>query len=100
MASEMKAFQHSCERLLRFLLPANMVTVDMKVMTLLGVHIFKQDKHISGKSFIPWSKENMPLPVFLKELGRHKELKGIFRRNFRLTWSLTLGPKTLVDAPK
>ena len=38
----------------------------MEVMTLLGFHIFKQDKHISEKSVIPWSKENTPPTAFLK----------------------------------
>ena len=37
-------------------------------MTSSGVHIFKQDKQISEKRFIPWSEENMPPPVFLKRV--------------------------------
>ena len=53
MASEMMAFQHICEGLLRFILPADTVTADMEVMTLSGVHILKQDKHISEKTCIP-----------------------------------------------
>ena len=66
MANEMMAVPHSCEGLLRFILPDDTVTIDMEVMTLKGVHIFKQDKHSSEKSFIPWSEENTPLPAFLK----------------------------------
>ena len=62
------AVQHSCEGLLRFILPDDTVTDDMEVMTLMGVHIFKQDKHSSEKSFIPWSKENTPPPAFLKRV--------------------------------
>ena len=68
MASEMMAVQHSWEGLLRFILPDDTVTVDVEVMTLLGVHIFKHDKHISEKGFIPWSKENTPPPAFLKRV--------------------------------
>ena len=45
MANEMMAVQHGCEGLLRFILPNDTVTIDMEVMTLKGVHIFKQDKH-------------------------------------------------------
>ena len=64
----MMAVQHSCEGLLRFILLDDTVTVDMKVMTLIGVHIFKQDKHSSEKCFIPWSEENTPPPAFLKSV--------------------------------
>ena len=41
----MMVFQHSCEGLLRFILPDNTVTIDMEVMTLKGVHSFRQDKY-------------------------------------------------------
>ena len=34
------AVQHSCEGLLRFILPDDTMTVDMEVMTLTEVHIF------------------------------------------------------------
>ena len=50
---------------LRFILPDDMVTVDMEVMTLTGVYVFRQDKHSSEKGFIPWSEENTPPPTFL-----------------------------------
>ena len=50
--------KHSCEGLLRFVLLDDTVTVDIEVMTLTGVHVFRQDKHSSEKSFIPWSEEN------------------------------------------
>ena len=72
----MMAVQHSCEGLLRFILPDDTVTVDMEVITLSGVHIFKQDKHISKKSFIPWSKENTPPPAFLKRLRETQTKKS------------------------
>ena len=70
MASEMMAAQHSCDGLLRFILPDDTVTVDMEVMTLLGVHIFNQDKHTSERSFIPWSEENTPPPAFQKRVRK------------------------------
>ena len=60
------AAQHNCDGLLKFILLDDTVTVDMEVMTLTGVHIFRQDKHSSETSFIPWSKENMPPLAFLK----------------------------------
>ena len=68
MANEMMAVQHSCEGLPRFILLDNTVTIDMEVMTLKGVPIFKQDKHSSEKSFTPWSEENTPPPPFLKRV--------------------------------
>ena len=68
MANEMMAVQHGCEGLLRFILQDDTVTVGMEVMTLRGVHIFKQDKHSSEKSFIPWREENTPPPAFLKRV--------------------------------
>ena len=64
MASNIMAAQHNCEGLLKFILPDDTMTVDMEVMTLMGVHISRQDKHSSDKSFIPWSKENTPPQIF------------------------------------
>ena len=49
----MTVVQHPCNRLLRFILPEDTVTVDMEVMTLKGIHIFRQDKHSNEKMFIP-----------------------------------------------
>ena len=40
MASNMIAAQHNCERLLKFILPDDTVTVNFEVMTLTGVHIY------------------------------------------------------------
>ena len=40
----------------------------MEVMTLKGVHIFRQDKHSSKKAFIPWNKDNTPPSLFLKRV--------------------------------
>ena len=73
MATEMMAVQHSCEGLLRFILLDNTVTVDMEVMTLLGVHIFK---HISEKSFILWSEESTPPPSFSKRVKETQTKKS------------------------
>ena len=61
----MMVIQHSCER---FILSDNTMTVDMEVMTLKGFNIFRQDKHSSKKSLIPWSKENTPPPAFFKRV--------------------------------
>ena len=44
MASELIAAQHTCEGLLKFILPNDTVTVDLEVMSLIGVHIYKKDK--------------------------------------------------------
>ena len=43
MVSDIMAVQHNCEGLLKFILTDDTVTVDMEVMTLTGVHIFRQD---------------------------------------------------------
>ena len=48
----------------------------MEVMNLTGVHIFRQDKHFSEKSFIPWSKENTPPPAFLKRVRETQTKKS------------------------
>ena len=70
------AAQHNCEGLLKFILSDETVTVDMEVMTLTGVHIFRKDKHSSEKSFIPWSKENTPPPAFLKRVRKTQAKKS------------------------
>ena len=44
MASELITAQHTCKGLLKFILPKNTVTVDLEVMTMTGVHIYKNDK--------------------------------------------------------
>ena len=74
----MMAAQHNCKGLLKFILPDDMVTVNAEVMTLTGIHIFKQDRNRSEESFIPWSKENMPPPAFLKR-DRETQTKKIKR---------------------
>ena len=57
----------------------------MEVMTLKGVHIFKQDKHSSEKSFITWSEGNTPPSAVLEESKGNSDEKfqGILRINIR-----------------
>ena len=38
----MIAAQHICEGLLKFILPYDTVIVDLEVMTLTGVHVYKK----------------------------------------------------------
>ena len=45
MASKLITVQHTCEGLLKFILSKDTVTVDLEVMTLTGVHIYKKDKN-------------------------------------------------------
>ena len=68
MASEMMVIQHCCEGLLRFIIPDDTVTIDMEIMTLKSIYIFKQDKNTSEKTFIPWSEDNKPPSSFLKRV--------------------------------
>ena len=68
MASEMMVIQHGCEGLIRFIAPDDSVTINMEIMTLKGIHIFKQDKNFSEKTFIPWSEDNKPPSSFLKRV--------------------------------
>ena len=70
MANELATVQHSCNGLLKFVLPKDMVTVDLELMTLTGVNTYKKDKNNLEKSFFPWSKENIPPPEFF---GKVKE---------------------------
>ena len=79
MASEMTVSQHICKGLLRFILPEDTVTVDMEVMTLKGIYIFRQDKHSNERTFIPWSEDHKPSCSFLKRL---KETQGKPSRDF------------------
>ena len=45
-----------------------MVTVDLEVMTLTGVYIYKKDKNNVEKHFFPWSEEKMHPPEFLRKV--------------------------------
>ena len=64
----MTVSQHIYKGLLRFILPKHTVTVDMEVMTLKGIYIFRQDKHSNEKNFISWSEDYKPPSSFLKRL--------------------------------
>ena len=75
----MTVSQHTCKGLLRFILPKDAVTVDMEVMTLKGVYIFRQDKHSNEKTFIPWTEDHKHPSSFLKRL---KETQGKPSRDF------------------
>ena len=57
MARDMIAAHHNCEGLLKFILPDNMVTDNLEVMTLTGGHIYRKGRNCSEKSFIPWIEE-------------------------------------------
>ena len=45
MASDLITAQHTCKGLLKFILPNDMVTVDLEVMTLTGVHTYRKDRN-------------------------------------------------------
>ena len=51
MASEVITVQHTCGGLIKFILQKDKVTVDLEVMTLTGVHIYKKDKNNVEKCF-------------------------------------------------
>ena len=68
MASKMTVIHHQCEGFLKFVIPEDTMTIYMEVMTLKGIHIFRQDKHSNEKKFIPWSDHNKPPSSFLKRL--------------------------------
>ena len=53
MENELVTVQHSCEGLMKFVLPKDTVTVDPEVMTLTSVPIYKKDKNNSEKQFFP-----------------------------------------------
>ena len=68
MASELIAAQHTCKGLLKFILPDDTVTVDLKVITLTGAYVYKRDKNCIEKWFFPWSKEKTPPSEFLRKV--------------------------------
>ena len=45
MTNKLITVQHACKGLLKFILPKDTVTVDLEVVTLTGVHIYKKDKN-------------------------------------------------------
>ena len=64
MANKLMVIQHNCEGQLRFILPADTVSVDMEVMTLKGIHIFRQDKHLNEKKLFLGVMTITPLIIF------------------------------------
>ena len=68
MATGMIAAQHTCEGLMKFILPDDTVTVDLELMTLAGLHVYKRDKKCIEKWFSPWSEENTPPPELLRKV--------------------------------
>ena len=68
MASDMLAAQHNCKGLLRIILADDMVTVNLEVMTLTGVHVYKRDRNCIEKRFFPWNEENTPSHEFFKKV--------------------------------
>ena len=65
MANELVTVQHSCDGLLKFILPKDMVTVDLEVMTLTGAHIYKQHKN-NKKMILPLEQKIYLLQNFGK----------------------------------
>ena len=49
MVNDMMAAQHNCKGLLKFIFLDDTVTVNVEVMTLTGLHVFKQDKIVVRK---------------------------------------------------
>ena len=47
----MIAAQHNCEELLKFILLDDTVMVNLEVMTLTGIHIYRKDRNCNEKSF-------------------------------------------------
>ena len=98
----MTVVHHQCEGFLKFVIPEYTMTIDKEVMTLKGIHIFRQDRHSNEKTFIPWNDHNKPPSSFLKQLRDtqgtpSKELLGMLvdrnlDENFR--------PKTPCKCPK
>ena len=79
MASKLIVAQHNCKELLKFILPDDMATVDLEVMTLTGAYVYKRDKNCIEKRFLPWSKENTLPPEFLRKV---RETQGQRTKEF------------------
>ena len=102
MASDMTVAHHTFEGFLKFVLPEDTVTVDMEVMTLKGIHIFRQDNNSNEKTFIPWSEHNKPPSSLLKRLRETQDtpskefLESMLDRNVEANFR----PKTTYKCPK
>ena len=102
MTSKMTVVHHQCKGFLKFLVPEDTVTIDMEVMTLKGIHIFRQDRHPNEKKFIPWTDHNKPPSSFLKRL---RDTQGTPSKEFLETivgrnLDENFRPKTPCKCPK
>ena len=102
MASEMTVVHHQCKGFLKFVIPEDTMTIDMEVMTLKGIHIFRQDRHSNEKTFIPWSDHSKPPSSFLKRL---RDTQGTPSKEFLETLvdrnlDENFRPKTPCNCPK
>ena len=80
MASDMIAAQHNCKGLLKFILPDDMVTVNLEVMTLTGVHIYiERTETVARKVLFLGARRTHLLSAFLK---RVKETQGENSKEF------------------
>ena len=68
MASKLIAAQHTCKGLLKYILPNDMMTVDLAVMTLTGVHNYKKDKNNVENDFSLGVKRICLLQNFLRKV--------------------------------
>ena len=98
----MTVIHHQCEGFLKSVIPEDTVLVDMEVMTLKDIHIFKQDKHSNEKTFIPWSDHNKLSSSFLKRL---RDTQGTPSKEFLETLvdrnlDKNFRPKTPCKCPK
>ena len=98
----MTVIHHQCKGFLKFVIPEDTVTIDMEVMTLKGIHIFRQDRHSNEKTFIPWSDHNKPPSSFLKRL---RDTQGTPSKEFLETLvdrnlDKNFRPKTPCKCPK
>ena len=87
MASKLIAAQHTCEGLLNFILPDDTVIVDLEVMTLTGVHVYRKERNCVEKRLFPWSKENASPPEFLRKV---RETEGQRTKEFLVLCNVKL----------
>ena len=92
----MIAAQHTSEGLLKFILPDDMVTIDLEVMTLTGVHVYRKDRNCGEKRFFPWGEENTPPQEFLRKV---REPQGKEQTNFRITLEPSFSTQLLAKSP-
>ena len=88
MASNLITAQHNCEGLLKIILSDDTVTVDLEVMTLTGVHVYKNIGIALKKGFYLEARRIHPLQHFKERLGRPKDRE---LRNFGISSRPTFG---------